>query len=239
MTGKRATKPTPDPRLNARRAEICRTAARIFHDRGFDATSVSDIARSLSMTKAGLYHYFASKEELLFEIMTFGLERVNEEVIMPARAIGDPEQRLREIVVRHAQISTRAQGAVAQLIDEARALPPVARKKVKQQMRVYFDLIRDTLRELDAQGRLRDVDPTVAAFCVIGMILWLPRWFQQGGRLNNEQAAREIANFAVAGVVKQPRTLAPVRSRPERATRSERARPRPERAQRVEGRKVR
>jgi hypothetical protein len=64
---------------------------------------------------------------------------------------------------------------------------------------------------LDAQGRLRDVDPTVAAFSVIGMILWLPRWFRQGGRLNSEQAAIEIANLAVAGVVRQPRSLAPAR----------------------------
>jgi TetR/AcrR family transcriptional regulator, cholesterol catabolism regulator len=196
-------------RLNARRAQILRTAARIFHDRGFDATSVSDIARSLDITKAGLYHYFTSKEALLVEIMTFGLERVSEEVILPARAIADPEERLREIVVRHAQITTRAHGAVSQLIDEARALPPAARKRVKQYMRVYFDLIRDTLRELEAQGRLREVDPTVAAFSVIGMILWLPRWFRQGGRLNNEQAASEIANLAVAGVVREPRVLPP------------------------------
>jgi AcrR family transcriptional regulator len=209
MPAKPATKPTPEMRLNARRAQILRTAARIFHDRGFDATSVSDIARSLDMTKAGLYHYFTSKEALLVEIMTFGLERVSEEVILPARAIADPEERLREIVVRHAQITTRAQGAVSQLIDEARALPPAARKRVKQYMRVYFDLIRDTLRELEAQGRLREVDPTVAAFSVIGMILWLPRWFRQGGRLNNEQAASEIANLAVAGVVREPRVLPP------------------------------
>jgi hypothetical protein len=69
-------------------------------------------------------------------------------------------------------------------------------------MRIYLDLIRDTLLELKAKGRLRDVDVTVAAFSVIGMILWLPRWFRQGGRLSNVQAAREIANLAVAGVLR-------------------------------------
>jgi TetR/AcrR family transcriptional regulator, cholesterol catabolism regulator len=211
MPAKPSAKRVPDSRLNARRTEILRTAARIFHDRGFDATSVNDIARSLDMTKAGLYHYFPSKEALLFEIMTFGSERVYEEVMVPAHAIADPEERLRKIVVRHAQISTRAHGAVAQLIDEVRALPPVARKRIKQFNRAYFDLIRGTLRELDAQGRLGDVNPTVAAFSIIGMILWLPRWFRQGGRLNSEQAAIEIANLAVAGVVRQPRSLAPAK----------------------------
>src|SRR5438046_10186387 len=117
-------------RLNARRAEICRTAAQIFRDRGFDATSVSDVARALDMTKAGLYHYFTSKEALLFEIMTFGLDRVRDEVIVPIRAIRDPEARLRQLVIRHARIATRAHGAVAHLVDETRALPMPARNKL-------------------------------------------------------------------------------------------------------------
>ena len=46
--------------LESRRADMCRTAAQLFRDRGFDATSVSDVARALGMTKAGLYHYFDS-----------------------------------------------------------------------------------------------------------------------------------------------------------------------------------
>jgi AcrR family transcriptional regulator len=212
-----ATKPLAHTRLNSRRAEICRTAARIFRLRGFDATSVSDIARALKMTKAGLYHYFTSKEELLLEIMMFGLDQVRDEVIVPARAVRDPEQRLRQIVIRHAQITTRAEGAVSQL-DELRALPPVAQKKVRELQRKYFDLVRETLKELKAEGRLRDVDITVAAFSTIGMILWMPRWFRQGGRLNNEQAATEIANLALAGVL-TPRARA-ARVTPIRATKA-------------------
>jgi AcrR family transcriptional regulator len=188
--------------VTSRRAEICRTAARIFRDRGFDATSVSDIARALRMTKAGLYHYFDSKEALLFEIMTFGLERVHEEVMIPAKRIRDPEARLRQIVINHARITTRAQGAVAQLFDETPALSPAARKAVKEKERRYVQLIRDTLAELRAAGRLGNVDPTVAAFSIIGMILWFPRWFRQGGRLTSEEAARNIANLALAGVLR-------------------------------------
>jgi AcrR family transcriptional regulator len=195
--------------LNSRRAEICRTAARIFRQRGFDATSVSDIARALKMTKAGLYHYFTSKEELLLEIMMFGLDQVRDEVIIPAREIRDPEQRLRQIVIRHARITTRAEGAVSQL-DELRALPPVAQKKVRELQRKYFDLVRGTLRELKDQGRLRDVDVTVAAFSTIGMILWMPRWFRQGGRLGNEQVADEIANMTLAGVLAPGKPSAPI-----------------------------
>jgi AcrR family transcriptional regulator len=206
----------PSAKLNARRAEICRTAAQIFRERGFDATSVSDIARALGMTKAGLYHYFTSKEALLFEIMSFGLDQVRDEVVVPVRAVHDPETRLRQIVMRHARITTRARGAVAQLVDETRALPPGARKKIEQRMRVYFDLIRDTLGELKAAGRLRDIDPTVAAFSMLGMILWLPRWFRQSGRLTHDRVAAEIADLAVGGLLRpadRPQRPRRVRSR--------------------------
>jgi AcrR family transcriptional regulator len=186
----------------SRRAEICRTAAQIFRERGYDATSVSDIARALGITKAGLYHYFESKEALLFEITAYGLDRVRDDVIVPVRGIRDPEERLRQLVIRHANIATHGRGAVAQLVDEVRALPPASRKQLEERMRAYFDLVRDTLRELRAAGRLRDVDPTVATFGLIGTILWLPRWFRQNGRLTQEEVAREIANIALGGLVR-------------------------------------
>src|SRR6185295_7183996 len=211
-----AAKPRPAPaapmalaapvtRVEVRRAEICRAAAQIFRDRGFDATSVSDIARALGLTKAGLYHYFESKEALLFEIMSFGLDRVRDEVIVLVRGIRDPEERLRQTIVRHARITTRGQGAVAHLGDEIRALPPISRKQLEERMRIYFDLVRDTLGELKSAGRLRQVDLTVAAFSVLGMILWLPRWFRQDGRLTQEQVANEIANIALGGLVLERR----------------------------------
>jgi TetR/AcrR family transcriptional regulator, cholesterol catabolism regulator len=206
--------------LLTRRAEICRTAAQIFQERGYDATSVSDIARALGITKAGLYHYFDSKEALLFEITAYGLDRVRDDVIAPVRSIRDPEERLRQLVVRHACIATHGRGAVAQLVDEVRALPPANRRQLEERMRAYFDLVRDTLKELRAQGRLRRVDPTVATFGLIGTILWLPRWFRQNGRLSQEQVAHQIADIALGGLLTDPTTPKKKRRGPRRAAAS-------------------
>jgi AcrR family transcriptional regulator len=205
-----AAQTQPASRLNNRRAEICRTAAQIIRERGYDATSVKDIARALGMTKAGLYHYISGKEALLFDIMNFGMDQIHAEVVAPTRHLRDPVERLRQIMIRHARISTRARGAVAQLADEIRALPAPARKKVKLRMRSYFDFVRGTLAELKRAGRLRDVDLTVATFTVLGMILWQPRWFRQGGRLTADEVAVEVADLALAGLLRpraRPRRL--------------------------------
>ena len=198
------TKRQPAASLTTKRSEICRTAAQVFRERGFDGTSVVEVARALKMTKAGLYHYFTGKEALLFEIISYGLDQVRDEVSEPARLLSDPRARLRELVLRHARVVTRAHGAVASLVDETRALPPPERRRIEERMQVHFDLMRSTLVELKARRQLRDVDVTVAAFGVLGMILWLPRWFRHGGRLTEDEVAEEIADIALGGVLRQP-----------------------------------
>lgn len=201
------------PQLNARRAEICRTAAQIIHERGYDATSVSDIARALGMTKAGLYHYISGKEALLFEIMNFGMDQMATEVVNPAKEILDPEERLREIVRRHAGIVLKSRGAVTQLVDEVRGLPPASRRKVQKRMRAYFDLLRETLVELQKAGRLRDLDPTVATFSTLAMILWIPRWYRPHGRLTADHVARDLATMATGALLLPERTTPQPRPR--------------------------
>ena len=193
---------------NERLAEIYRTAAQIILRKGYDATSVNDIANALGMTKAGLYHYINGKKELLFDIMNFGLWELDEEVAAPAKEIRDPAARLRFIVGAHARLVTRGQGAITILVDEVTALTPAQQRKITQRKRAYFDFLRGTLDELKASGKMRDVNTTAAAFSLLGMVNWLSRWFQQGGALDEEQAAEEIVKIALHGLLRPSRLKA-------------------------------
>lgn len=193
---------------NERLAEIYRTAAQIILRKGYDATSVNDIANALGMTKAGLYHYINGKKELLFDIMNFGLGELDEEVAAPARAVRDPAARLRFIVDAHARLVTRGQGAITILVDEVTALTPAQQRKITQSKRAYFDFLRGTLDELKVAGKMQDVDTTAAAFSLLGMINWLSRWFQQGGALTEEQAAEQIVKIALHGLLRPERLRA-------------------------------
>lgn len=188
--------------MDGRAAEVYRTAARIILQKGYDATSVSDIADALGITKAGLYHYIKGKTELLFEIMKYGLEELEREVLVPAREIEDPEQRLRFVITTHARIVTRGDGVVTILVDEARALTPAQNRTVVRMKRKYIDCLRDTLEELKKQHKLRGVDVTVAAFSITGAINWLSRWYRPGGSLSAEEIAWQIADIALNGVLR-------------------------------------
>lgn len=185
-----------------RRAEVYRAAAQIILRKGFDATSVNDIANALGMTKAGLYHYINGKKELLFDIMNFGLDELDEEVAAPAKAIADAEARLRFIIATHARLVTRGQGAITILVDEITALTPAQNRKITRRKREYFDYLRGLLDELKSQGKLQDVDTTAATFSLLGMINWLSRWFRQDGALTAERAAAEITKIALHGILR-------------------------------------
>jgi TetR/AcrR family transcriptional regulator, cholesterol catabolism regulator len=186
-----------------RLAEVYRTAAQIILRKGYDATSINDIANALGMTKAGLYHYIHGKKELLFDIMNFGLDELDEEVATPAASIADPIDRLRFIITSHAQLVTRGQGAITILVDEITALTPAQNRIITRRKREYFNGLRELLNTLKSQGKLQDVDTTAATFSLLGMISWLSRWFRQDGALSQEQVAEQILKIAFNGLLRQ------------------------------------
>jgi AcrR family transcriptional regulator len=196
-------------RLNgaARLDEICKVAARMICEKGYDGTSMSEIASAVGITKAGIYHHIEGKRELLFAIMSYGMDSLYREVIVPARAIEDPELRLRTIITNHARLITSNSGPqgnnpVTILVDETAGLMPAHRRKVNQRKRSYVDMIRHTLTQLKDQQKLRDVDVTAAAFSLLGMIIWLSRWYNPQGRLTPDEVAADISSIALGGLLR-------------------------------------
>ena len=111
-----------------RAGEIYRTAAQMIYEKGFGSTSMNEIAEAVQLTKPGLYYYVKGKKELLFSIMNFAMDRLDEEVVGPAREIADPQERLRWIVRQHARLLTEARdldGAVLEALPLRSPLLPL------------------------------------------------------------------------------------------------------------------
>src|SRR5215831_14197374 len=84
-----------------RRAQIYETAARVFCEKGFAAASMGDIAAAMKMTKAGLYHHIDGKETLLAEIISYGMDVFERQVLERVETIRDPLERLRATLRGH------------------------------------------------------------------------------------------------------------------------------------------
>ncbi|MBO0857009.1 MAG: TetR family transcriptional regulator [Chloracidobacterium sp.] len=209
----RPQKKSPTSEELNRLDQIYYVAAKIFCDKGYDATSMSDIAEAVGITKAGIYHYVKSKQDLLFAIMNFAMDRLEIQVVLPARSVTDAEQRLRAILRNHALLIIEGSAPegispLTVLNDEMAGLTPIHRRKVQQRKRAYLDLMRDTLRQLKEEGKLKDLDTTVAAFSLFGMLLWLSRWYRPDGKLTGEEVANEIEKIAFGGLLRPQARLA-------------------------------
>ena len=182
--------------------EICLTAAQIFFTKGYNATSLNDIAKALDMTKAGLYYYVESKQDLLYRIVRLGLDSVKDEVLDPAHEIADAEQRLRFIVYNHSLLTAGGNHAVIIISHEVDSLNFNQQQEVLKRRRDYFDFIRDTLVELKSQGKLHEIDLTSATFTLLGMIIWLSRWFSPKGEMSLEEVCKDVCEMALRGVLR-------------------------------------
>lgn len=186
----------------ARQAQIYETAARVFCEKGYEKASMGDIAESLGMTKAGVYHHIESKEELLFAIISYGMDLFEKQVLDRVTGIRDPMERLRATLRAHLLLVLRDRPKeVTVILHETSALPAAARARVNARKKRYIRFLEKTIRELVMRKKARRVDPSIAAFALLGMVNWTYQWYRPGGRLNAAELADSMTDFYLKGLI--------------------------------------
>jgi TetR/AcrR family transcriptional regulator, cholesterol catabolism regulator len=184
--------------------EVVEVALQLFLERGYDNTPMSLLAKRLGLTKAGIYHHFASKEDLLFVVHKTAMERGLQPVFAAAAREADPERRLRVFLYEHARMLALNPAAML-LIREARRLSPKHLQEIKKTWRRGFDIVRDAIKELQQQQRCRaDAAPTFAAFAGIGMASWIAYWFDPARPDSAESVAQTMTDIFIAGLLAEP-----------------------------------
>ena len=181
---------------------ILETAARLICERGYEGTSMQEIAAACRMTKAGLYHHVQNKEQLLFDIMSYGMSAFEQQVLEQVRPLADPVERLRECMRLNIHLVTGGcSKEVIIILHEHATLTGEARAFIDGRKKAYVRFLEESFSEAVRTGRIRPVQPTVAAFSFLGMVLWIYKWFQPDGRLTAEQVATEMVELLFAGLV--------------------------------------
>jgi AcrR family transcriptional regulator len=171
--------------------------------RGYDNTPMSAIAKTLGLTKAGVYHHFESKEDLLYAVHRRNLDRRLLPILTTIEQIAEPEARLRTFMFELALLMTRDPAARI-LITEARRLSPQRFAEIRGVWRRVYELLRDTIRSLQKSGRCRrDIDPGFAAFGAIGMCTWILFWFDYDRPKTGEKVAATLCDIMMSGILRQ------------------------------------
>ena len=185
------------------RQEILRTAARLFQQRGYDATSMNDVAAALKLSKGGLYHHFQSKDEILFEIMNHAMEITEERVLAPVRTIADPEARLRALIRHHIEVVLSPQDReITVMLHENHPLPPALRKRINTRKKEYIHFVEGLMAEVQRvrQGK-GSVSPRAAAFALLGMINWIYQWYKPEGSLQTHNLVPQFTELVFGGIL--------------------------------------
>ncbi len=180
---------------------ILETAARLICERGYEGTSMQEIAAACRLTKAGLYHYIQNKEQLLFAIMSYGMDLFEGQVLAKVRDIADPVERLRACMRLNIELVTHgAAKEVIIILHEHATLTGEAREYIDQRKKQYVRFIEGAFSEAVKLGRMRPLDPTIVAFSFLGMVLWVYKWFKPDGRLTAAQISDGMLDLFFAGL---------------------------------------
>ena len=190
--------------VQERRAQILEKAAHLFCAKGYDSTSMSDIADAVGITKAGLYYFVTSKEQLLYLITDYGLDLLEREVLEPVRNVTEPRKLLDALIARHVHMVLRRPREVTIILHERTALTGEYREKILARKKAYIDFVRGTLKRLRDEGLARDVDETAATFFLLGALNWIYQWHKKDGRLGEEDLVRELTDLFTHGFLVSP-----------------------------------
>jgi TetR/AcrR family transcriptional regulator, cholesterol catabolism regulator len=195
------------PVAQHRLREICRIAARVFYEKGYTGASMQEIAEAVGLTKAGLYHHIGSKDRLLFEIMNYGMDILQENVLDKVARIEDPRERLTQTIAGHIDLIVRARDwEITVILHENRALGGALRKRVNARKRQYIAFLEDLIAEVQqrsVKARLIPalIPPKIAAFALLGMINWLYQWYDVQGSIPENQLAQAYTDFFFRGLL--------------------------------------
>jgi AcrR family transcriptional regulator len=185
------------------RQEILRTAGRLFQQRGYDATSMNDVAAALKLSKGGLYHHFQSKDEILYEIMNHAMDITQERVINAVKQIADPEQRLRALIRLHIEVVlSPVDREITVMLHENHPLPPTLRRKINARKKDYVHFLENLIAEVQRSRHAKGgVSPRAGAFALLGMINWIYQWHKPEGELQVQNLVPQFTEFVFGGLL--------------------------------------
>ena len=179
-------------------------AARVFAERGYDSTSMRDLARASGVSLAGLYYYVQSKEELLFLIQSRNFEAVLEGMRDRLSDASEPLEKLTRFIDNHLDYFASHMAEMKVLSHEAGALTGEYLAQVNATKREYTRALMDILAEVERTRGPAHVNRRVAAYSLFGMMNWIYNWYDPLGDVGVESLSQSVCRLFLGGYIGLP-----------------------------------
>jgi AcrR family transcriptional regulator len=192
-----------DEQFEMKRQVVLRTAARIFSQRGFHQTTLSDIADELHIAKPTLYHYFRSKDEILLQVQQLAIAQITDVAIDDHPTGTSGMEQLKAFVRRYMEMIVDDFGTCL-IMTGILPLKDENRRLIRQGSKDIELMLREILRRGVEDGSIASADPKITAMFFFGVINWVPYWYNPEGRIDVEGLADHALAFLTGGLAPRP-----------------------------------
>jgi len=183
----------------SRREEILQGAKQLFAERGFRETNLNDVAIRLGLRRQAIYHYFETKDEILFEL----IEGAGHALARAAQPVLDsdltPVEKLREVVKVHVRHVLNDADVFRVQVNEINKMTGDRGDTIRRNQSAYVHRVAEVIADGQKDGSLVEVPPVAQALVIIGMCQWVVFWYSSAAQLSIEEMANYIAQLAVNG----------------------------------------
>jgi AcrR family transcriptional regulator len=189
------------PAQRRRRAEVLRVAAELFSEKGYAATSTTEIAERLGIKGGSVYYYIDSKEELLFELVEdiYGLLLESLRDVLASDA--DALTKLRLLIEMHVAGMARHRVRGALILNETRSLSAEHQAITAAHEATYEQGLASVIAAAQSAGQIDPgLDPKLVTKALLGAGNWVNRWYREGGSWAPEDVSRSFARIFLSGL---------------------------------------
>jgi AcrR family transcriptional regulator len=195
-----------------KRLAILRTAAQLFNQRGFYATSLNDLATRLNVTKPSLYYYVKSKDDILLQILHHAMGEIEPAIALAEETGANGLEKLRIFVQKYVQVLTGDFGKCL-VLSGTTPLEAESREQVVPAFRRIDQAVRGMIAQGIADGSIAPCEPKIAAFSLFGSLHWMTSWFRPDGEFSADELAQQIFEIFRQGLKGSGAKAAPARKR--------------------------
>jgi AcrR family transcriptional regulator len=179
---------------------IAKAAAKLFNEKGYLETSMDDISTAAKLSKGGIYHYFSSKNEILYFISTHFMDLLLKDLEQALDKIKDNFEKIQFIIYRHIGFYTKYIAEAKTTLHEGHLLPPAYFKIIAEQEKQYHQIVSKVLSDF-LGGQVSNDQLKVLTFILFGTCNGIYYWYDPKGPMTPEELSKNISDILCKGLL--------------------------------------
>jgi AcrR family transcriptional regulator len=179
---------------------VIESAARLFRDKGYSATSMRDLANAVDLKASSLYNYIQSKSEILREICFINAHRFLDGMTHVEQLSATAQEKVEALLRLHIQVATQDVTSVMAFNDEWRHLEEPFLSQFIALRHDYENRFRAIIQEGVDKGEFRALDSTILLFTLFSAVRWIHDWYKTGRSISATTVEDEVIRLLMEGL---------------------------------------